>query len=158
MMKPTLLAMGVAAVAGGAVVARRTLTASRRQAGGDSPGTLAVTVNRPPGEVAGRRDALELLDPYRELIEVEVRPAPGDRGTEVAARRRPADDGANGRPGRRPADGDPRRAVRQALREAKALCEAGEVMRPDAPPTTRATAFGAAVGWAVRRSRGGGVL
>lgn len=43
-------------------------------------------------------------------------------------------------------------------REAKALLEGGEVLRPDTPPTTRATPGGKLVGLLDRRSGGKEVL
>ncbi|MCZ9340950.1 hypothetical protein NGM37_24620, partial [Streptomyces sp. TRM76130] len=53
---------------------------------------------------------------------------------------------------------DPRQELRRALRDAKALLEAGEVLRPDAPPTTRPTPGGKLMELVSRRSGGEGVL
>jgi hypothetical protein len=50
----------------------------------------------------------------------------------TTSRERSAGDGGGGSAGR----------LRKALREAKALLETGEVMRPDAPATTRPTPAG----------------
>ncbi|MFD6245926.1 hypothetical protein [Streptomyces roseolus] len=90
---------------------------------------------------------------------MRVRPAPGDRGTELAVRsNRPVPRRAASLPSRL-AGRDPRQEVRTALREAKSLLEAGEVMLPDAPPTARGrTPAGRLVGLVSRRSGGEGVL
>jgi hypothetical protein len=53
---------------------------------------------------------------------------------------------------------DERQDLRRALREAKALLETGEVMRPDTPPTTHETPGGKLVGLLSRRAGGEGVL
>jgi hypothetical protein len=52
---------------------------------------------------------------------------------------------------------DPRQDLRRALREAKALLEAGEVLVPD-EPTTHDTPGGKVVGLFSRRASGEGVL
>jgi hypothetical protein len=62
-------------------------------------------------------------------IEVRTRPAPGDRGTEIAVRSTSADV----------------RDIRRALREAKSLLETGDVLLPDAPPTTQPTPLNAPI-------------
>lgn len=104
------------------------LTGAQRKGRRDDPERwLGVTVQRPPEEVAVHGP--DVPEPLRRLgtsVELRTKPAPGDRGTELYAR--PLASGAG--PGA--ARGD----VREALREAKALLETGEVMRPDAPPTT----------------------
>ncbi|CAL9672862.1 hypothetical protein SUDANB105_07643 [Streptomyces sp. enrichment culture] len=56
------------------------------------------------------------------------------------------------------ADADPRQDLRRALREAKALLEAGEVLQPDTPPTTHDTPGGKLMGLLSRRAGGEGVL
>jgi hypothetical protein len=115
----------VAAAGAGAVAARRALPVRRGAV--VRPRWHAITVNRPLDEVApGGR----LPGPLAELgdtVEVRMRPAPGDRGTEVAARLRD--------PGAGPGAGE----VRRALRESRSLVETGEILLPDAPGTTRRT-------------------
>jgi hypothetical protein len=147
--------LAVAGLAGGALAMRR----RRRQrpepapqSGGEAQHRRwqAVTVNRPPDEVApdGR-----LPDPLGELgdaVEVQLRPAPGDRGTELAARPRAAT------PIR--SKEDPRETVRTALRTSKQLLEAGEILGPHRPPTTQRTLSGLPLELATRRARRKGRL
>ena len=129
----------VAAVAGGAVAARRVAAARRPE-----PARWhAVTVYRPIDEVA---PGGELPQPLRELgdgVEVVVRLAPGDRGTEIAAR---------------PQEGQDAGPVRRALREARSLLETGQVMRPDRPSTTRRTLLNRPMEHVTRHGREGGLL
>ncbi|MFC8582994.1 hypothetical protein ACFUGD_00155 [Streptomyces sp. NPDC057217] len=130
-----------------------------RPDGNDGDRWLVVTVNRAPADVYESGPPPRPLDRFGDDLEVRVRPAPGDRGTELSARlRRPLPPGATSFPARL-AGRDPRQEVRTALREAKALLEAGEVMLPDHPPTaTGGTPAGKLVGLLSRRSGGEGVL
>ncbi|MBW8483614.1 hypothetical protein [Actinomadura parmotrematis] len=121
---------------------------------------LVVTVNRPPGELAaGLAPAplARLPEPLAELgddIVVEVRPAPGGKGTELAARLR---DPRRAGVVDRVRGNDPRQQVRSALRDAKSLLETGEVLLPDLP-TTRPTPVGEVLELATRRAGGEGRL
>jgi hypothetical protein len=119
---------------------------------------LTVTVNRPAADVRPGGVLPPPLDKLADEIDVEVRPAPGDRGTELAARLKEAPSGASTSLTARLAGQDPRQEVRRALREAKALLETGEVPRPDAPPTARPTPGGRLIGLLDRRAAGEGVL
>jgi hypothetical protein len=97
------------------------------------------------------------LQEYGERIETRISPAPADRGTELAVRfKQPPSDLARSVPARL-AGQDPRQDLRRALREAKALLEAGEVLVPD-EPTTHDTPGGKVVGLFSRRASGEGVL
>ncbi|KUH40206.1 MULTISPECIES: hypothetical protein [Streptomyces] len=145
-------AVGAASVALWRRVAARS---ADRTEGGDR--WLTVTVNRPPEEI-DPGDPPEPLRKYADRIEVRTRPAPGGRGTELAARLRGGTPPVATSPVARLAGEDPRQDVRRALRDAKALLEAGEVLEPDAPPTTRDTPGGRLVGLVTRRSGGEGVL
>ena len=119
---------------------------------------LLVTVNRPPDEVMSDGRLPDPLARLGEAIEVQVRPAPGGRGAELAARLvDPAPSGPSGVAARLSGQ-DPRQAVRAALREAKSLIETGEVLRADEPSTTRATPGGKLLGLATRRAGGEGRL
>ena len=61
--------------------------------------------------------------------EVTTRPAPGDRGTEIAARlTSPGDDSH-----------DRLQELRKALRDTRQVLEVGYVLHPDRPGTTQAT-------------------
>jgi hypothetical protein len=117
-----------------------------------------LTINRPPEEV--RPDGL-LPEPLAELgdaVEVQVRPAPGDRGTELAARlREGAPTGMRGAVARA-AGSDPRQDLRGALRQAKQLLETGEVLSADKPPTARRTLRNLPLELATRRAGGEGRL
>jgi hypothetical protein len=95
-----------------------------------------------------------------DLVEVEVRPAPGGKGTELRARlRSPEPTGVASTAARLSGD-DPRQRVRIALREAKQLIEVGEVLRVDPTPHGRRTSTptGAIVEAATKRAGGEGVL
>jgi hypothetical protein len=117
-----------------------------------------VTVNRPPEEVSPGGRLPEPLAELGDQIEVQIRPAPGDRGMELAARfRGRVPSGLSGAAARLTGQ-DPRQSVRAALREAKMLIETGEVLRPDESPTTRRTPINLPLELAVRRARGEGRL
>jgi hypothetical protein len=100
------------------------------------------------------------LAELRDLVELEARPAPGGRGSELRARlRSPEPPGAASAATRLFGD-DPRQRVRAALREAKQVIEVGEVLRVDPTPHGRraATPTGAVVELATKRAGGEGVL
>lgn len=89
-----------------------------------------VTVDRPPEQVlpAGRWP-----EPLRRLdgaVEVRVRPAPGDRGTELAARPVAGASPPVGLAAHLVGD-DPHLLVRRVLRQIKQRAETGEVLRAD---------------------------
>jgi hypothetical protein len=94
-------------------------------------GWLVVTMWREPSEL----DAHDLPQPLLELgdrVEVRVRPAPGDKGSELAARLR---DHARSDSGHGSVVGaDPQTELRSALRRAKQLLEVGEVLAVDPTP------------------------
>ncbi|MEU5274684.1 hypothetical protein [Streptomyces hygroscopicus] len=152
--------LGAAAVVVSAGIRRWRRRPSRIAPVTDAPGGgrwLTVTVNRPPTDVWA--EALpEPLGRYGDRLEIRIRPAPGDRGTELAARTKDQPSRlATSLPGRL-AGRDPRQEVRRALREAKSLLEAREVLLPDAPPTAHPSLGGRIVGLLTRRSREEGVL
>jgi hypothetical protein len=96
---------------------------------------IMVTVNCSPQRLASRSDLPEPITRLGDAIDIKICPAPGDRGTELGARLRDLPrTTVSGMVDRRPAE-DPRRVVERALREAKAMIEAGEVIRPDWPPS-----------------------
>ncbi|GAA3552076.1 hypothetical protein GCM10022197_03800 [Microlunatus spumicola] len=151
------------AVGGGAVVVVRRLqrqaAAGSGEQGGPRSRWRAVTVNRSPEEVMpdGPPGPLAALG---DLVEVEVRPAPGDKGTELRARLRGPEPTGPVAAAARVAGKDPRQRVRAALREAKQLIEVGEVLRVDPAPHGRRTATptGAFVEMATDRAPGEGLL
>ena len=100
-----------------------------------------------PAQVAAPEGHLpEPLERLGDRIEVQIRPAPGDRGTELRARPR--------------IGGDPQRwrELRLALRQSKQLIETGEILSPDEPPTTRKTALSRPLAYATRHAREEGRL
>ena len=143
----------VAAAAGGVVAARRVIAG--RRSGGLIPTAIAgadrpdrwhvVTVYLPMEEVApeGRLRPGPLTE-LGDGVELAVRPAPGDRGTEIAAR--PLGGGAE--------VGE----VRRALRETKSLLECGEVVLPSGPPTTERTLRSRPLEHATKHGREEGTL
>ena len=95
-----------------------------------------------------------------DLVDVTVRSAPGDRGTELSVRLRMAEPRGIRALAQRLRGTDPRQAVRRALRESKQLLETGEIIRVQPQPQGRrpATPGGVVVDLLARRSSGEGVL
>lgn len=111
-----------AALAGGVAAVRLILARQQRRRPASADGGHrwhVLTAYRPFDDVDGNLP--DVLAGRRDELEVQLRPAPGDRGTEIAAR-------ATG-----PAVTDD--DVRRALREARSLLEVGEVLRPGGPTT-----------------------
>jgi hypothetical protein len=130
MMKRATVIAGVGAGLGAGVTAARKLGARLGRSGGEvAPArrVLAVTVNLSGEEFAPGGVLPERLRDLGDEVAVDLRPAPGGKGTEVVAR-------LTGEP-----DDEVRRRVRLALREAKSLAETGEVLSPDRPGTTEPT-------------------
>ena len=138
-----------AAVAGRRMMSARVVALPRA---GREPEWLVATVYRAPTDITTDRGLPEPLARLGDAIEVRIRPAPGDRGTEVAVRPRLV--GSHSRSVRR----DAWRTARLALREAKQLCETGEILQPDEPPTTRRTLFNRPLEYAIRHAREEGRL
>jgi hypothetical protein len=100
-----------------------------------------ITVHRPLDEIA---DVLpEPLTAYHGTLEVRLRAAPADRGTEISARA--LDDTVS--------DGD----IRRLLRESRSLLEVGDVLLPGGPTSTP-TPLNAPLRGVTRRGREGGLL
>ncbi len=140
-------------------VVRRAVRVTAGQAADPSDRWLVVTVNRPPEDLRDVHDSLQTdVGP----VEVEVRPAPGGKGTELAARlMEPQPKGRTGGVrgiARRVRGNDPRQAVRRALREAKSVLETGEVLETQSPGSTEQTLRGLPLELATRRAGGEGQL
>ena len=137
--------LGVAALTAGAGIAvfaaRR--RATREPARGDR--WHSVTVACKPEELGALPPPLDTLG---FPVEVRVRPAPGDRGTELAAKLTEAPPRGEDRVGK----------LRTALRDARQLVEVGEILKPDAPPTTQKTLTGAPLAHATRHGKSEGRL
>ncbi|GAB3942553.1 hypothetical protein [Micromonospora vulcania] len=100
-----------------------------------------VTVDRPPEQVLPDGRWPEPLRRLDGAVEVRVRPAPGDRGTELAARPLAGGTPPTGLAAHLVGD-DPTLLVRRALRHVKQHVEAGEVLRADRSALDRPEALG----------------
>jgi hypothetical protein len=114
----------------------------RRSAGAPAPGRRhVITVNRPLTDIA---DVLpEPLTAYDGALEVQLGPAPADRGTEISVRA--LTDTVS--------DGD----IRRLLRESRSLLETGDVLQPGGPTTTP-TVLNRPLRAATAHGREGGLL
>ncbi|SDF90866.1 hypothetical protein [Pseudonocardia oroxyli] len=125
----------LAARAGGSVVRQVKAVvdpAPARPAGTDhsASGWLVVTVVGEPSQIDTDRLPVPLAE-FGDQLEVLVRAAPGDKGTELAARLR---DRPSGSTLARLTGSDPQADLRSALRRAKQLIEVGEVLAVDPAP------------------------
>jgi hypothetical protein len=145
----------------GAVVV---LIRQRRRRVAVSPGEVAepqskwraVIIDRSPDEVMPDNRVPGPVAELGALVQVEVRAAPGGKGSELRARlRRPERTGAASAAARLSGD-DPRQQVRAALREAKQLIEVGEVLRVDPTPHGRRTPTPTGAVVELYRASGGG--
>lgn len=119
---------------------------------------LVVTINRPPGEFP---DPGHLPEPVRRLgdrAEIIIRPAPDGQRTELGLRLRHQPPPGQTSLAARLAGDDPRAELRAALRDAKSLIEAGEVIQPDQPPATHPSPAGRILELATRRAGAEGRL
>jgi hypothetical protein len=120
----------------------------------------SVTINRSQGEVMPHGQVPGPLAALGDSVEVQMRDAPGGKGTELAARLRHPEPEGPGSVGARVSGDDPRQQVRSALRQAKQLIEVGEVLRVDPTPHGHRppTPTGKLVDLATQRAGGEGVL
>jgi hypothetical protein len=154
----TIVLVGAGA---GAIAVRRVLHSSSGSAGRESRGQWrVVTINRPPEEVAPQHRWPDPIAQLGDTVEVEVRPAPGGKGTELAARLRDPAASGSGDAAARSKGERPQQAVRSALRQAKQLIEVGEVLRVDPAPhgKRRHTLGGLLLEAATKRAGKEGVL
>lgn len=84
-----------------------------------NPRTGGFTINRSPADIQADKLPTPLQE-YGDRIQTRVRPAPGDRGTEVAVRLKDVPSAASSVPARLTGQ-DPRQDLCRSLREAKAL-------------------------------------
>ena len=120
----------------------------------------SVTINRSEEDVMRHGQLPGPLAALGDLVEVQVRTAPGGKGTELAARLLAPEPTGPGSAAARVSGDDPRQQVRSALRQAKQLIEVGEVLHVDPTPHGHRTATptGELVEVATRRAPGEGVL
>jgi hypothetical protein len=147
-------------VIGGAAVLMAGALAKRARGGKTSArqdpyAWRVVTVLAEPDEIAPAGQWPQPLSALGDAVEIATQPAPGGRGTELKARLR---DGAKLPKGVAGGDGDPRQAIRSALRQAKQLVETGEILQADEPGTTRKTTLNAPLREAISVSGGEGRL
>lgn len=137
-------AIGSAALTGAARLLRVPRWRGRTDAEGD-PAARArwevVTVDRPPEQVLPGGRWPEPLARLDGAVEVRVRLAPGDRGTELAARPLVGAIPPAGLAAHLVGD-DPGLLVRRTLRQIKQRVEAGEVLRTDRSALDRSEAHG----------------
>jgi hypothetical protein len=157
----TLLVGGLAAGSGGAAVlfGRRARGGDGRQADGQRTDRWhSVTVYRSADQIAPGGQLPQPLADLGDDIEVQIRPAPADRGTEIHARvRNPVPSGV-AEAFSRVSGHDPRQPLRAALRETKMLLETGEVLEPSRVRTARRTLLNLPLDLAIRRARSEGRL
>lgn len=125
--------------------------------GDDDRQWLVVTIDKTEGEIAPAGLLPAQLAELGSAVEVEMRPAPGRRGTELAVRALSrSDQGSATAP---EVDVSPGH-LRQVLREVKQVAEVGEVLIAEPRPEGRrpATLAGKLVDKAEQRSNQGGVL
>jgi hypothetical protein len=117
------------------------IVTKRRAAASASGRRHVITVHRPLDEVAGVLP--EPLTTFPGAVDVQLRAAPADRGTEISVRA--LNDTAS--------DGD----IRRLLRESRSLLEVGDVLQPGGPTSTP-TALNRPLRAATRHGREGGLL
>jgi hypothetical protein len=112
---------------------------------------ILVTINCAPQRLASRADLPEPITRLGDAVDIKICPAPGDRGTELGARLRDVPRTKIAGMVMRHPEENPRHMVEEALREAKAIIEAGEVVRPDWPPSVQPVQGGKLLDFAGRR-------
>lgn len=112
----------------------------------------AVTINRSPDEIMPGGNLPGPLADLADQIEVQVRPAPGDKGTELAARVKGPVPAGVAELAARATGRDPRHPLRRALRQTKMLLETGEILQRDKPSTTKRTLTNLPLELAIMRS------
>jgi hypothetical protein len=139
--KSTLL---VAATAAAGVAAVKVMSA-RGRGTTDDRRRHAITVYRPIDEIRTNGKLPSPLADLGDRVEIDMRPAPGDRGTEILVRAR---DGGSVSVGE----------IRRALRDVRSLVETGDVLLPSGPATTTPTLLNKPLRAVTRRGREGGSL
>lgn len=134
----------------GSIILARRMQAKRRNKAEMEDRWHVVTVNRSLAEVAPDGNLPEPLAKLGGTIEVQLRPAPGERGTEITARISESPQGKGSK--------NAHQNLREALRDTKSLLETGEILRPDRPPSTKRTLSGLPIDLATQRAKREGRL
>ncbi len=134
----------VAASTAAGVATVNRLLAGRREKQRQSGRQHVLTVFRPMEEITAAGGLPEPLARLGDTVAVDLRPAPGGRGTEIAVRPLTGDADAG--------------AIRRALRQSRSLLEVGYVLHPDAPATTEPTPLNKPLRAATAHGREGGLL
>ncbi|MER7164678.1 hypothetical protein ABT336_01185 [Micromonospora sp. NPDC000207] len=131
-----VVAAAVAMAAGRALVAAGRRHGRRRAGAAGAYRWQVVTVDRSPAEVLPGGVWPEPLRRLDGAVEVQVGPAPGARGTELAARFRPGGPPLPGLAAHLVGD-DPELLLRRTLLQVKQLAETGELLRSERSPFDR---------------------
>lgn len=110
-----------------------------------------ITVNRDIADVTLDNEDLQPLLALGKAIELQIRPAPGAQGTEIAGRI--ISDGLTNMEAR-----NLLLRLRTALRDTQWLLETGEVLQADKPPSTHRTLTGLPLDFVTRHAKEGGRL
>lgn len=145
----------------GAVAVRRVIrqTPAARSLREPEDRWLVLTVNRPEEEIAPQNVWPEPLAELGDEVDIELRRAPANRGTEIAVRLRNPESGSVAMLSR--ITGSSHLAkIRSALRRTKQLLETSEVIKVDPQPhgQRKPTPGGALIAMATRRAGREGVL
>ncbi|GAB1331470.1 hypothetical protein [Streptomyces sennicomposti] len=157
----TVVGIGTEALGAAVSAARRAGEAIRPGASHTretEPRWHVMTVCASAEEVTPGGQLPEPLARLGDSVDTRLRPAPGERGTELAARLHdPEQSGVRGTSEQ--AEGHHTvQELRTALREAKALVETGEILLPDRPSTNRPTVTGRPLDRMIEKARGEGRL
>jgi hypothetical protein len=144
-MRKTILGVAAVGAVAGVAAARRRARHRDGVSAGSPDRWHSVTVHCEPEQLGPLPPPLDSLGFE---VEVRIRPAPADRGTELAARIAPPAQAGRGTVGE----------LRAALRKARALAEIGEIPLPDSPPTTADTLLSRPLAHATRHGREDGRL
>ncbi|MDB5166606.1 MAG: hypothetical protein JWM37_678 [Candidatus Saccharibacteria bacterium] len=149
--KPALALVGTAVVAGVAAVAVQQAKQTQKRIAHSLERWHPITINRDVADVTLESEELQPLLTHGSSIELQISPAPGKKGTEIAGR--VIRDGLSAREAR-----NMLAKLRTALRDTQWLFETGEVLKADEPPSTHRTLTGLPLDFVTRHAKEGGRL
>lgn len=158
MKKSTFTIGGLVVLGAGALAAKKMYLRYQGHIADRAGRWHVVTVNLPGDTVSAGASLPAPLANLDSAIEVEVRPAAGEKGSEIAARLNPEQLADGSRYHGMLSNSRALQDLRRALRQSKSLLETGEILSPDRPSTTRPTLLSLPLRLAISRSRGGGLL